>query len=219
MRLLKFLTVIICMSWVVIAAAASAPLVGFQEGKDYLVISPVGKPPLDANVVEFFNYGCPACNRLEPELQIWLATKPKDVTFARLPVVFHPDWDVYSKAFYVAQTLGIEKKMTQLLFDAIHKDKQDLGNEKALADFFVKNGVALNNFESIYNFTPGIYGELNRADDRMRAYLIDPVLMQQYNWIPQIPAFIINGKYLTSISLVNGDAKKLFQIIDYLVKK
>lgn len=219
MRLLKLLTAIICMSWIATATAVSAPLVSFQEGKDYLVISPIGKPQLHANVVEFFNYGCPACYHLEPELQVWLTTKPKNITFARLPVVFHPDWDVYSKAFYVAQALGIEKKMTPLLFNAIHKQREDLGNEKALAAFFVKNGVPLIDFENLYNFTPGIYGELNRADEMMRTYLIDPVLMQQYNWIPQIPAFIINGKYLTSISLVNGDAKKLFQIIDYLVKK
>ncbi len=160
-------------------------------------------------VVEFFSYGCPACNHLEPELEAWLKAKsPKYVQFERVPVVFHSEWLNYAKAYYTAKMLGIEPKITPALFAAIHERQQDLSSEQAMARFFATQGVSEQAFKSLFNFTPAMAVKLNQGGQLMQAYQI-----------VQVPALVINGKYLTNPSLTNGDNTKLLEIVDYLVSR
>ncbi|MGK2952527.1 MAG: thiol:disulfide interchange protein DsbA/DsbL, partial [Thiobacillus sp.] len=60
------------------------------EGHDYARVKnpqPVttGK---QVEVLEFFWYRCPHCFQLEPGLNTWLKTLPKDVQVRRMPAVF-----------------------------------------------------------------------------------------------------------------------------------
>ncbi len=41
-------------------------------------------------VIEFFWYGCPYCNELQPALEAWLKHKPADVEFRLIPPFFIP---------------------------------------------------------------------------------------------------------------------------------
>lgn len=221
MRLLKLLLPIFIILTIQAcdAHAVATTQQSFEEGKDYYPIEVTGPNNLNnINVVEFFNYGCPACNLAEPSVQKWLKTKPASVSFERIPVLFHPDWQNYIKAFYVAKALGVEAKITPAIFTAIHTDKQDLNNEKELAKFFAAQGVSEADFESIYNFSPGIVGQANHGNALMQAYLINPTLIAKYNWVPEIPTFIINGKYLVSLGTAKGDSERMMQIVDYLLK-
>lgn len=218
MRLIKLLFSALLLLTIQMANAQDAQT--FEEGKDYLPIAVMGTDTVgNINVVEFFNYGCPACNLSEPSIDKWLKTKPASVSFERIPVLFHPEWINYTKAFYVAKALGVQAKISPAIFDAIHKQKQDLTNEKDLAKFFAQQGVSEADFESIFNFSPGMVAQTNRANSLMIAYLINPTLIAKYNWIPEIPAFIVNGKYLVSLSLAKGDSNRMMQIVDYLLKK
>ena len=75
------------------------------EGKDYQV---VGEPPEKAqkvSVIEFFSYGCPWCYQLEKPLQAWVKKNKQRIQFERVPVVFHPEWEIYAKAYYTLQVL------------------------------------------------------------------------------------------------------------------
>ncbi len=72
-------------------AAAHAEL---TAGKDYLVVKPP-QPTESGNkieVLEFFWYGCPHCNNLQPSLQAWLKRKPADVELKHIPAVFQDSW-------------------------------------------------------------------------------------------------------------------------------
>ena len=58
------------------------------EGRHFVRVNPaapVGTPAGKIDVVEFFWYGCPHCNTLEPALEAWIKKLPADVM---LP--YHP---------------------------------------------------------------------------------------------------------------------------------
>ncbi len=182
----------------------------FELNKDYkLVATP--QPPTTVGkveVVEFFSYGCPACSMVEPTLQTWLITKPKNVVFDRVPAIFHPEWYPLAKAFFVAKNLNIANRITPSLFNAVHKNHQDISSKEALAVFFQKQGVSLDKFAGNYDFSPSIEGQIARGD----------ALMRQYG-IVQIPTFVVNGLYQTSLSLTKGDPHRLMQVINFLIKQ
>lgn len=197
----------LCFSALAIAASHEQT---FVEGKDYKVIAAASTEsvPGKVTVMEFFSYGCPGCYLFEPIINEWVAKKPKFVNFEKVPVVFHQGWDVYAKAFYVAKSLNVLNKISQPLFDAIHKQNLLLTDEQSMADFFAKHGISRQDFISQYEFMPMISAEMAKSDRLMRAY-----------GVYEIPAIVIDGKYRTSISMVNGDVKKFFALLNYLADK
>jgi thiol:disulfide interchange protein DsbA len=110
-----FFTLIMLLPNATFAAKTSATP-KFVEGKDYKLVTPNMAtvtniiPAGKVQVIEFFSYGCPWCYRLEPYLEKWLAHKPANVDFRRVPVVFESGWDTYAKAYYTAKALDVETK-------------------------------------------------------------------------------------------------------------
>jgi thiol:disulfide interchange protein DsbA len=184
----------------------------FVEGKDYKIVQPMTAPvsplPTDkVQVIEFFNYGCPACNHFEPALEKWLLTKPADVAFERVPVVFHPEWDILARAYYVAKDLGVADKMSPVIFKAIHQQGEDLSTPDALAKLFAQYGVKEQDFNNALHFSPGIDAQMMRGDNLMGVYQVF-----------QIPTLIINGKYRTDLGMA-GSAERMILIENYLIAK
>ena len=182
----------------------------FELNKDYKIVAKPN-PSTDTHKIrvdQFFNYGCPACFLIEPTLETWLITKPKDVDFERVPVLFHQEWYPLAKAYFTAKNLNIVNRITPVIFDAIHKQHQDLTSRDALLKFFQKNGVKPDDFAGAYDFTPEVDAQIQHGD----------ALMRDYN-IYQIPSFVVNGTYVTDLALTNGDPKRLFSIVDFLIKK
>jgi len=193
--------------------ATDDPNAPFKEGKDYEVIAPnadIPAPPIGKiEVAEFFSYGCPACNHLEPDLEKWLAnSKPKDVVFTRYHMTFEPGWNILARAFYTAKILGVENKITPDMFNAIHVQGMDMTDEKVVTQFFVDHGVKKQDFTATYNFLPRIDGLVIRGTNLMQAY-----------GIVVVPTIVIDGKYRTNPLLVDGNNQRLLQIVDYLIAK
>src|SRR5512145_668833 len=116
------------------SAGASAQL---TPGKDYRVINP--PQPTDSGkkieVLEFFWYGCPHCNNLQPPLRAWLKQKPADVEFKRVPAVFADSWLPLTRAYYALDAMGLVEKLHHDVFAAIHEQKIRLSDEKVLFDW------------------------------------------------------------------------------------
>ena len=145
-------------------------------------------------VLEIFWYGCPHCYDLEPHLETWLASKPEDVEFVRVPGILGKGWLLHAKAFYTAENLGVLDKIHRPLFDAIHKEGQHLGDEKALRQFFVDHGVDGDQFTEIFNS--------DEVDRKIKSAFI---LGKEYK-ITGVPTIIVNGKYRTTASMSGGNA-------------
>src|ERR1700732_2545817 len=85
-----------------------------------------GSPNGDVTVVEYFDYNCPVCRRIEPELRQLLANDPG----AR---VLHKDWPVFGEASvyaaYCSFAAAREGKYAQA-HDALIGSRQDLDSRE-----------------------------------------------------------------------------------------
>lgn len=205
---MKYLMSLCLLVFAWVGYAGTIPL---TEGKDYLIIksaeSNTPQPGEKIQVIEFFNYGCPWCYSLEAKLSTWLANKPKDVEFYRVPVVFESGWDIYARAYYVANALKIADKISPKLFDAIHKEHKNLADEKAMEAFFIANGVSAKDFHSAYHASPTIDMDLNHGLKMIHDFEIY-----------EVPTIVINQKYKVNPRLAASDNQRLLGIVDYLIQ-
>jgi thiol:disulfide interchange protein DsbA len=131
------------------AAAAEEAASSLVEGVDYESIKG-GQPyePLNGKieVVEVFNYICPACARFEPTFSAWKARVPADVRVTYVAADFNQQWSPYARAFFVADALGIVDQSHTAMFHAIHLEQSLPGegeqpDEAAVANFYAKYGA------------------------------------------------------------------------------
>ncbi|WP_312736555.1 thiol:disulfide interchange protein DsbA/DsbL [Stenotrophomonas sp.] len=199
------------------AAAAPAPtttaLTGPApvEGADYQLISN-GQPFQPAagkvEVVEIFGYVCPACAAFQPLVGPWKAGLPSDVNFVYVPAMFGGTWDNYARAFYAAQTLGVQEKTHEALYAAIHSQQTLKGERGAdsvddIAKFYAGYGVDPKQFAA----TMGSFA-VNAKTNSAKQFA-------QRSQISGTPSIIINGKYL-----VKGKTfPDMLRIADHLIAR
>src|ERR1043166_1638431 len=93
-----------------------------MEGRDYLLIpngAPLSPQPGKIEVVELFNYACPACNTFEPKFVAWKRDLPAYVHVTYAALDFRPDFVPYARAYYAADVLGLVERTHEAVFDAI----------------------------------------------------------------------------------------------------
>lgn len=179
----------------------------YKEGVEYLRVAEQPTESADkVEVLEFFWYGCPHCYQFEPILEVWKKTVPAHVEFIRVPAVFRPEWKVHARTYYALQAMGLGEKFHSAIFDAIHKDKNDLYSEAAMTKFLVSRGVNKDDFKAAYD-SFSIDGQLRKAIQKVQGY-----------GIKGVPAIGVNGKYLVSGSSA-GSYENMLRIVDYLIKK
>lgn len=187
--------------------AAAAPVAAF-EGHDYAVVKspqPVatGKK---IEVLEFFWYRCPHCFQLEPSLHKWLKTLPKDAQIRRVPAVFRDDWLPAAKTFYTLEQMGQIERLNGKVFDAYNIERINLDDPAVLGAWIAKQGVDRKKFEAIYNS----FSTQSKAMQGGR-------LATTYA-ISGVPAFIVDGKYLTAQSMTQTETR-LYEVLDQLIAK
>lgn len=173
------------------AAPADGAIPGLKLGTDYEIIKN-GQPfePLNGKieVVEVFNFVCPACASFEPLVANWKKTLGPDVRFTYVPAAFGGNWDQYVRSFYTAQTMGIAEKAHAATYDAIHlegklKGERGEDSDADLAAFYAQFGVEARQFAAnMKSFA--VTGKFNKARQYIRT--------QQ---VTGTPTLMINGKY------------------------
>lgn len=179
-----------------------------EEGFDYIRLNKplaveTGK---QIEVVEFFWYRCPHCNRLEPGLEAWAKTLPKDVKLRLVPAVFRPDWLPAAKLFYALDDLGALSKLHGKVFDAYHREKLDLDNEAQLIPWIKKQGLDEARFKAAYQSFSAHSRAMKGAQSSRDA------------GIDGVPALLVDGKYLTSMSKTVTE-ERLFEVLDQLIER
>ncbi|MDX2373315.1 thiol:disulfide interchange protein DsbA/DsbL [Psychrobacter sp. PP-21] len=184
-------------------ASMGAQAADYVAGKDYRVLDNPETISGDAIIVrEFFWYGCPHCNVLDPHMEKWAKTKDKDVVFFRTPAALNPVWEANARGFYSAQLLGFEDKTHAALFDAIHKDGKKLFDQSSLSKWYASKGVNEKKFNSLYNsFAVGT--KIGRSQAGAKRYQLSGV-----------PAVVVQGKYV-----VTGEDAKVPKVVEYLIDK
>ena len=161
-------------------------------GVDYVEI-PGGQPfePLAGKieVVEFFNYICPACYSFKASFEKWEARQPADVRVTLVPATFRADFAAYAKVYYAAEALGVARKSHDAVYQAIHLQRTlpgegDQIDEDKIAAFFAPYGADAATFKNTMN-SFAMAGKLNRAKQFMTRSRIEST-----------PSLVVNGKYL-----------------------
>ncbi len=180
-------------------------------GTDYVAIEG-GQPFQPATgkveVTEIFGYVCPACARFQPLVNSWKAGLPADVNFVYVPAAFGSMWDNYARAFYAAETLGVQEKTHDALYSAIHieqtlKGERGMDTPEDIANFYAKYGVQPKTFtDTMASFS--VAAKVNRAKQ-----------FAQRSKISGTPSLIVNGKYL-----VKGKSyEDMLRIADHLIAR
>ena len=199
-------------AWLLALAVSVGAHAQITPGKDYRVINP--PQPTESGkrveVLEFFWYGCPHCNALQPPLRVWLKQKPADVEFKRVPAVFDNSWLPLTFAFYALEAMGLADKLHYDVFAAIHEQRVRLSDQAVLFDWVAKHGVDRQKFADTYN-SFGVKSRGMRSIEMTRNYDI-----------PGTPAITVDGKYLVAPSMIltprnTVDYDRYFQVLDQVI--
>jgi len=119
-----------------LAAPSHAQCRPFKAGTDYIVLgkpAPVDAPAGKVEVIEFFSFNCPHCAAFEPKVEPWIKQLPAHVAFRRVPVPFvGNDTDAKARFYYALEAMGKADEFVPKVFQAIHKDRQNLTGDAAI---------------------------------------------------------------------------------------
>lgn len=172
------------------------------EGTDYRTLTPARptSSPGKIEVVEFFSYACPHCNKFYPLVSAWVAKLPKDVVFKRVPVGYgRPEWLNLARTFYALQATGDFTRLDGALFHAIHEEKLPLFEEQSIADWVGKHGGDADKFANAY-VSFGVNNATVQADEMAEDYQIGGV-----------PALAVNGRYVVISPGESDDEERTFR--------
>jgi thiol:disulfide interchange protein DsbA len=215
MRFLRF--ALLAASFV--ASAAFASPTDPQNGVDYITLAqpqPTQATGKKVEVIEFFMYHCPHCNALEPYFEQWVKKQGDKIVLRRVHMPSQGPDDPEAHLYLTLEALGKLDQMHAKVFKAVHVDRIRLTDDAKIIDWVSKNGVDRQTFLNAWN-SFGVTTKLHRQRQLVDTYKIDGV-----------PTVIIDGKYLTSPSVLaaalkSNDEQKLFaatlQTMDALVER
>jgi thiol:disulfide interchange protein DsbA len=184
---------------------------GPVEGRQYLRLAqPAAVNLPDATrrieILEFFWYGCPACNAFEPLLEAWASRLPGDVLFRHVPVGFAVPHQLHQKMYYALDRMGHLERLHRRIFAAIHQQGQRLQTERDIVAWVAANGVNGDEFGGVFR-SMAVDVRSRQARQLSDAYKIDGV-----------PTLGVHGRFTTSATMAGGFERAL-QVADFLIQR
>lgn len=192
----------IALAWLTTAAAQQPARINYE----YKLIPP--QPVATGariEVVEFFWYGCPYCNQLQPALESWLKRKPDDVELRRIPAIFRESWVPHARLYYTLEALGELERLHQAIYHSYHVEREPLNTAETSAIWAVRNGIDRARWLAAYNAP-----DIERKVEQARLYT------QMYA-IQGTPSLVVDGRYLTS-SGMSETVPGVITILDDLIR-
>ena len=178
------------------------------EGQNYKKVAT--PQPLQAagkiEVLEFFWYGCPHCNAIEPMVQVWKKTLGSDVNFIRIPAFWGKPMDEHQKIFYALASLKKNDEMDSKVFHALHEEGLGLAKPELISEFMVKNGIDKTTWDTAYN-SFGVNTDITKANSLFKAYGLDGV-----------PSFVVDGKYIAGTAMT-GETATTLKVVNKLIEQ
>ncbi len=190
---MRFLSrILMAVSFSLLAAGAGATPDNPQSGKDYRTLDQAQQTDSGKKVeiTEFFWYSCPHCSAFEPALSEWVKKQGDNIVFKRVPVAFRDSFAPQQRLYYALEAMGKSEELQKKIFRTIHSDRRQLDTEAQIVEFITKEGIDKQKFMDLYN-SFGVTAKIKRAVQLQQAYGIDGV-----------PMVAIDGRYVTSPSIV-----------------
>lgn len=193
-----------------LATAATLPLRAWgqsepDEGIDYETLKtpmPTASPG-KIEVLEFFRYGCPFCNRMEDFLRVWKPRLAADVAFRKVPVSFYST--THQQLYLTLVQLGEEARLGPLVFDTIHRQGQSLEMLMEISEWASRHGIAVARFEAAWH-SPQVQAGIEKSNAQVQGW-----------GVKSVPQFGVNGRHLTSPAMVGGSNQRALDVVDWLI--
>jgi len=202
---------VLARSGLALATLALAGRVGAQEVRarqnlEYRLI-PVQPVETGANieVIDFFWYGCPYCNELQPVLEDWIKKKPADVAVRRIPVILRDNWAPHARIYYTLDLLGEVERLHSKVYHSYHVEELAMSKPDVMEQWAAKNGIERRRWVDAY-FSPEVDGRIARAFQATKRYDIQGT-----------PSVVVDGRFLTSSSMTPS-VRGMIPVIDDLVR-
>lgn len=201
--------------WLALAGmilAFSASAAQFTDGKEYVTLDkPVAGEP---QVLEFFSFYCPHCYQFEEVLHVSDAIKkklPEGIKMTKYHVEFlGPLGKDMTHAWAVAMALGVEDKITDPMFKAVHA--QTIQDVTDIRNVFIDAGVKAEEYDAAWN-----------------SFVVKSMVAQQEKaaadlQLQGVPAIFVNGKYQLNprgmdTSSMDVMVKQFADVTRFLVEK
>lgn len=173
-----------------VLGSAQAQEVRARQNIDYRLIA---AQPVETGekieVIDFFWYGCPYCNELQPALEDWIKRKPEDVALRRIPVILRDSWAPHARIYYTLELLGEVGRLHQKVYDGYHIEELHMSKPDVMEQWAVKNGIDRRRWLDAYH-SPEVDGRITRAFQLTKRYDVQGT-----------PTLVVDGRYLTSSSM------------------
>lgn len=198
----------VVLAWLVVICAAgwAQSNVALKLGENYREIAP--QPVADPSrieVIDFFFYACPFCNRLHPLLERWRAELPKDVVFRRIPVIRHDHWAPLARTYYTLEVLGQVERLHGEVYKGYHVEELSMSRPEVMADWAQRHGIERQRWLDAYHSE-----EVTRRVEHARR------LTREYD-VQETPTIVVAGRYSTS-SGMTADVKLVPPVAELLVR-
>lgn len=185
-------------------SSAQTPL---SDANYTLLTTPIDVSSGDkVEVAELFWYGCGHCFSLEPQVNKWKKDMPENASFVKVPAIFSKRWEFHGKAFYTMEALGVLEEANDAFFHKIHVERKPVNDLNAFIAFMDGYGKTAEEVTSAFNSFA--------VDTKLR----NAKMITAKSSATGVPAFLVDGKYHTSVTLA-GSSDNLFNVIDQLVAK
>jgi thiol:disulfide interchange protein DsbA len=192
-----------------LAAGAASAAIELQQGVNYKLLQPAqptNVAPGKVEVVEVFWYACGHCYLLEPKLEAWNRNgRPANAELVRLPATWNNVLKTHARVYYTMELLG-KHNLNPEIWREINVKGNRLDSPDRIESFFTSRGVSKADFQRTYA-SFAMDSKVAKAEDLNRRYKITGT-----------PTIVVNGKYVTDVSMAGGE-DKLFEVVNALVAK
>ncbi|WP_192458519.1 thiol:disulfide interchange protein DsbA [Musicola keenii] len=193
--------------------AFSASAADFSNGKQFVTLDkPAQQEP---QVLEFFSFYCPHCYQFSQVFHVTDAIE-KSLPAGTKLTKYHVDFlgplgAELTKAWAVAIALGVEDKVSPLMFDAVQKT-QTVQRVEDIRNVFVAAGVKPEDY-----------------DNALNSFVVKSLVAQQEKaaadlQLRGVPAVFVNGKYMVKsdgldTSSMDAYVKQYTDVVNFLLSQ
>jgi len=177
-----------------------------RQNLEYRLISqqPVETGDL-IEVIDFFWYGCPYCDQLQPGLEAWVKRKPADVALRRIPAILNDSWKAHARIFYTLESLNEVERLHLEVYRGYHVEKLHMSKPDVMVEWAVRHGIDRQRWLDAYYSR-----EVDEKVERARA------LTQAYT-VAGTPTLVVDGRYLTSGNLA-ASLQEMIATVEDLIR-
>jgi thiol:disulfide interchange protein DsbA len=186
--------------------AHAQELVRSRQNIEYRLIA---RQPVETGdrieVIDFFWYGCPYCNALQPGLEAWLRRKPADVTLRRIPAVLNDTWKPHARIYYTLERLNEAARLHLQVYRSYHVELLHMSKPDVMVVWAVKHGIDRQRWLDAY-YSQDVEDRVERAKELTKAYSVAGT-----------PTLVVDGRYLTSGELAPS-LEGMIPVLDDLIR-